>query len=212
MNDSPTSTKERQRHWERAWTEHQPDSVSWYQATPEPSLTLIKDVSKPTDPVIDVGGGASTLADSLIESGYQKLTVLDLSSAALAALNSRLQAHTGSIQLLQADVLEHAFEPNSLAVWHDRAVFHFLTGTEERKKYRAQLLRAVRPGGHAIIGTFALDGPERCSGLPVCRYSASGLLQELGSDWTRVKDLRHEHVTPAGKTQSFTFVVVERNR
>ncbi len=197
----------RKQHWEQTWATQARDRLSWHQESAEPSFTLVTSVSTPADPVIDVGGGAAPLVDALLGAGYVRPTVLDLSGAALAGLASRLNERAPAVEFVEADVLDHEFQRDQFAVWHDRAVFHFLTEESDRARYRSQLARAVHPGGHAILGTFAADGPDRCSGLPVRRYAPAALLNELGAEWTLLRELRHEHVTPSGKIQPFTFVV-----
>jgi hypothetical protein len=201
---------DRRTHWNDAWTSRGPEKVSWYQAEPEPSLGLVTAVSNADDVVIDVGGGASALAGALLAEGYSNVTVLDVSAAALDALRTRLADSKGRIRTIEADVLEHHFYAGEVAIWHDRAVFHFLTEANERARYRAQIELAVRSGGHVIVGTFAADGPTKCSGLPVERYDAATLVSELGPTFRLVRALRHEHQTPSGAVQPFTFVVARR--
>lgn len=198
----------RREHWDTTWSNRQIDGVSWYQVQPEPSLELIQSVAAVDARVVDVGGGASGLAGALLGASHtQQITVLDVSGAALTALAARLGDAADRVQRVVADVLEYAFEPGTIGLWHDRAVFHFFTEAQDRARYREQLESAVRVGGHAVIGTFALDGPTKCSGLPVQRYDAAGLMNELGAHWDLVKSLRHEHHTPSGAVQPFTFVV-----
>jgi hypothetical protein len=201
---------DRRTHWNDAWTSRSPEEVSWYQSEPEPSLGLVTAVSKADDAVIDVGGGASTLAGALLAEGYSKVTVLDVSAAALDALRTGLFDSKARVRTIEADVLEHRFYAGEVAIWHDRAVFHFLTEATERARYRAQIELAVRSGGHVIVGTFAADGPTKCSGLPVERYDAAALMAELGPNFRLVQSVRHEHQTPSGAVQPFTFVVARR--
>jgi SAM-dependent methyltransferase len=208
-HDGPTAMS-RRTHWNDAWSSRSPESVSWYQPTPEPSFGLVRSVTTPSDPIIDIGGGASALAGALVAAGYRDVSVLDVSGAALEALRARLAESATRVRTVEADVLEHAFEPAGIALWHDRAVFHFLTEPDDRARYRAQLDRAVRPGGHAVIGTFAEDGPTKCSGLPVERYDGKSLATALGAGWALVRAVRHEHRTPGGTVQPFTFVVARR--
>lgn len=196
-------------HWNNAWGSRTPETASWYQANPEPSLRLIQAVSDAGNPVVDVGGGASGLAGALVAAGYRDVTVLDISATALRELRKRLGLRAPRVRTVEADVLEYGFPPAGVAVWHDRAVFHFLTDSSDRARYREQLAQAVARGGHAIIGTFALDGPAQCSGLQVQRYDKRTLLAELGPDWRLVHAERHEHSTPSGNLQPFTFVVVQ---
>jgi hypothetical protein len=197
-------------HWNAAWSSGNAETVSWYQEQPEPSLRLVCAVTHPNEPVLDVGGGASGLAGALVARGYTMITVVELSRAALEALGSRLGDRASRVAAIEADVLECELVQASVATWHDRAVFHFLTDPADRDRYRFRLNSAVRPGGHVVIGTFALDGPLKCSGLPVERYDAAALMHELGGNWQLVDSLRHEHYTPSGVLQPFTFVVARR--
>jgi trans-aconitate methyltransferase len=205
MNDAV-----RHDHWEAVYTGKAEDQVSWFQQTPAVSLELIVLTGATgSSGIIDIGGGASRLADCLVSQGYEDVTVLDLSSAALARARSRLENNPNRVRWIEADVT--AWEPSrDYDVWHDRAAFHFLVLTEDQAAYVARLRRALRPGGHAIIGTFAPDGPERCSGLAVRRYDATELAATLGSGFTLVDTRRHEHVTPWGATQRFQFSTFRR--
>jgi 2-polyprenyl-3-methyl-5-hydroxy-6-metoxy-1,4-benzoquinol methylase len=183
-------------HWEQVYTSKSPDTVSWFQEHAAQSLRLIRGTGVPfTGAIIDVGGGASTLVDDLWLAGYASLTVLDLSHAALAA----------AVQWLEANVLTTTLPVHVYDVWHDRAVFHFLTSPEERHAYVEAVLRAVKPGGHVIVATFAEDGPTQCSGLPVMRYSPDGLHAEFGSPFTLLRHEQEEHRTPAGAVQKFVY-------
>src|SRR5690606_27076892 len=153
----------------------------------EQSLAYIRASGlSPSASVIDVGGGESTLVDDLLDAGYQNLSVLDLSSTALAVCRDRLGARADQVRWLNADVLAHRFEPGSIDIWHDRAVFHFLTEEAQRRAYLRQILQALRPGGFAIVGTFGPTGPTLCSGLPVRRYDAPSLHAEFGEQFQRL--------------------------
>jgi trans-aconitate methyltransferase len=200
----------RRDHWEAVYTGKAEDQVSWFQQTPAVSLELIALTGATRNsPIIDIGGGASRLADCLVSQGYEDVTVLDLSSAALARARSRLENNANRVKWIEADVT--AWEPSrDYDVWHDRAAFHFLVLPEDQAAYVARLRRALRPGGHAIIGTFATDGPERCSGLAVRRYDATGLAATLGIGFALVDTRRHEHATPWGATQKFQFSTFRR--
>ena len=205
------SAESRQAHWEKVYTSKGENEVSWFEENPAPSLDLIAKARATTaSAVIDVGGGASRLVDALIEKGFRTVTVLDLSEAALAAAKARIGRRADQVQWIVADVT--VWEPQEAAydVWHDRAAFHFLTEERDRTAYVARLTKAVKPGGHAIIGTFAPDGPDRCSGLPVARYDAQGLGRVLGDGFELVETLRHEHRTPAGSQQRFQFSLFRR--
>ena len=202
----------RQAHWQRVYAEKEPTDVSWYQRVPTKSLQLIRaaDTAR-SGPVLDVGSGASTLVDQLLAEGYTDISVLDVSGKALERSRERLGERAAAVQWIESDVT--AFEPSRrYEVWHDRAVFHFLTDPGERSKYIDVLERALRPGGHLLLATFGPDGPERCSGLPVQRYDI-GTLQDL---FTSRFDLRsHElevHHTPAGSAQQFLYSWWQRKR
>ena len=197
-------------HWDAIYASKREDELSWFQRQATPSLELIqRSALPPSARVLDVGGGASCLVDDLLARGFEDVTVLDVSDLALAAARARLGERATRVRWIAADVT--SFEPTpGYALWHDRAVFHFLTSEAERASYVRALERALPSGGVAIVGTFALDGPERCSGLPVVRYDAAGLAAALGPSFSLVDDLRHEHVTPGGKVQAFTFVRVAR--
>lgn len=196
----------REQHWNDVYSRKAETEVSWYEPEPALSLELIARCGTPLDgKIIDVGGGASLLVDALLDRGFRDVTVLDISSAALAKTRERLGPRGEAVHWIAADVT--AFEPPApFALWHDRAVFHFLTSPADRAAYASALARGVAPGGHAVVGTFALDGPERCSGLEIVRYDAPGLASALGPAFELVEQLRHEHTTPGGKVQAFTFV------
>jgi SAM-dependent methyltransferase len=192
-------------HWDAAYSTRGVEGVSWYQAVPETSLELVDALDIRRDAaVIDVGGGAAFLVDELLTRGYRDVTVLDLSASALEATRRRLPPDA-SVQFVQADLLE--WDPDRrYDLWHDRAVFHFLVSASDRDRYLATLKRAVEPGGKVIVGTFAEDGPEMCSGLPVSRYSASDLAAALGDAFDVLETRRERHVTPRGAVQPFTWV------
>lgn len=192
--------------WERVYASKPPEAVSWYQPHAQQSLRLIRATGVPPDAsIIDVGGGASMLVDDLLASGYGALTVLDISAAALAAARQRLGAQAARVQWLEADVTRAVLPAHGYDVWHDRAVFHFLTTPAEREAYVASVLRSVKPGGHVIVATFAEDGPTHCSGLPVVRYSAAGLHAEFGAPFTLLRHEQEEHHTPSGAVQKFIY-------
>jgi ubiquinone/menaquinone biosynthesis C-methylase UbiE len=193
-------------HWEQVYATKEPDQVSWFQEHAAQSLRLINMSGLPrTASVIDVGGGASTLVDDLLANGYASLSVLDLSRAALAAAQQRLGPNADKVKWIEADVTEYEFPVHAYDIWHDRAVFHFLTRPEQRQAYVRAVLRAVKPGGHVIVATFAQDGPEQCSGLPVMRYGADELHAEFGTPFTLLAHEREEHRTPFGAVQSFVY-------
>lgn len=195
-----------QAYWDQIYRTKQSDQVSWFQPEATLSLRLIRAVAPPTDTaILDVGGGASTLVDGLRALGYQQLTVLDISAAALAVAQQRLGAAAEHVRWRDVDLLTADLPVQGYDLWHDRAVFHFLTSATDRARYVEQVRRALRPAGHVLIATFAEDGPTRCSGLDVQRYSQETLHGELGSDFRLVAGQRDEHVTPSGSRQAFTY-------
>jgi 2-polyprenyl-3-methyl-5-hydroxy-6-metoxy-1,4-benzoquinol methylase len=200
----------RKTHWERVYTTKGEREVSWFQENPAPSLELIGLAGLPTDAaVIDIGGGASRLVDALAERKIGKITVLDLSAVALDAARERLGEKGADVKWVVADVT--TWEPSqTYDLWHDRAALHFLTDASDRSAYVGNLKKAVRPGGHVIIGTFALDGPERCSGLPIMRYDAGVLGAILGIEFDLMDSRRHDHTTPWGAVQRFQFSTFRR--
>jgi ubiquinone/menaquinone biosynthesis C-methylase UbiE len=196
----------RSEHWEKIYQSKSPTEVSWYQPEARLSVELIRQVAPGLDaPIIDVGGGASTLVDGLLDAGYRNLTVLDLASSALERAQARLGERAVGVRWVAADALEVAIPPGEYAVWHDRAVFHFLTGAADRERYVGQARRAVRSGGHVIVASFGPDGPERCSGLEVVRYTPDAMHAEFGADFRLLDSLREEHETPWGSTQAFVY-------
>ena len=193
-------------HWEHVYETKSVDAVSWFQPHAEQSLRLIRQTGlAPTASIIDVGGGASTLADDLLDDGFRHVTVLDVSGAALAAARARLGERAASVTWLEADITQVALPHNAYDLWHDRAVFHFLTSDRDRQAYVAEVLRAVKPGGYVIVATFAEDGPLQCSGLPVVRYSPSALHAEFGATFSLERHEREEHHTPSGAVQKFIY-------
>ncbi len=195
----------RQAHWENVYATKDEHTVSWFQERPDISLDLIRATGvKTSASIIDIGGGASRLVDALIDEGFEAITVLDLSEKALTTSKARLGARGAHVQWVVADITTWE-PPQSYDVWHDRAALHFLTDPKDRAAYAERVSRAVRPGGHVIIGTFALDGSERCSGLPIVRYDAASLGKILGPSFELIESKRHEHHTPAGAIQRFQF-------
>ena len=195
----------RQAHWENVYATKDEHTVSWFQERPDISLDLIRATGvKTSASIIDIGGGASRLVDALIDEGFEAITVLDLSEKALTTSKARLGARGAHVQWVVADITTWE-PPQSYDVWHDRAALHFLTDPKDRAAYAERVSRAVRPGGHVIIGTFALDGSERCSGLPIVRYDAASLGKILGPSFELIGSKRHEHHTPAGAIQRFQF-------
>lgn len=193
-------------HWERVYRTTSPARVSWFQPHAARSLDLIRRVSPPPGgPMIDVGGGASTLVDDLLDAGYQDVTVLDVSGVALAEARARLGTRAALVQWWEADILDAPLPQGRYQVWHDRAVFHFLTGASDRARYVAQVRKAVRPGGHVLVATFAADGPTRCSGLDVVRYTPEALHAEFGAGFRLTASVHEDHVTPTGVHQAFVY-------
>lgn len=192
-------------HWEKVYQCKSPKEVSWYQAEPELSLSLIERASLPMDaPIIDIGGGASSLIDHLCERGYNNLSVLDISASALAHVKNRLTLQADKVHWYEEDVT--AFEPpDRFMLWHDRAVFHFLTVKADREKYLDVLRQALEPGGHLVIMTFAIGGPKRCSGLDIIQYDADKIITELGSGFELLETGYDYHSTPAGHQQKFAY-------
>lgn len=196
---------DRQTHWDNLYASKAETEVSWFQESPTASLDLIHALAVPRQAsIIDIGGGASRLVDALLDEGFEAVTVLDLSENALAVAKARLGARAQKARWLRADVTGWA-PAETYDLWHDRAAFHFLTEAADRAAYRECLSRAVRRGGYVIIATFASDGPERCSGLPVVRHDAGSIGAVLGADFEPVATRRHEHATPAGNIQRFQF-------
>ena len=196
---------DRQAHWQNVYATKAEKEVSWFQENPAPSLDLIAATGIRTDAdIIDVGGGASRLVDSLLERGFHRLAVLDLSANALKEAKKRLGRSADGIDWIAADVT--TWQPSRLYdLWHDRAAFHFLTEAADRDAYVARLKKAVRAGGNVIIATFAPDGPERCSGLPIVRYDPEAVAAALGPEFELIDSRRHDHVTPGGNMQRFQF-------
>jgi ubiquinone/menaquinone biosynthesis C-methylase UbiE len=195
-----------EKHWERIHQTKEPTQVSWYQPEARLSLELIRRVASDLDsPVIDVGGGASTLVDGLLDCGYGNVTVLDLAPAALVRAQERLGERATRVRWIVADALDVPLATASTAVWHDRAVFHFLTDARDRVRYVAQVQRVVRPGGHVIVASFGPEGPSRCSGLEVVRYSPEGLHAEFGQAFHLLDSKREDHSTPGGSLQPFVY-------
>lgn len=193
-------------HWENVYRSKSADAVSWFQPHAETSLRLITWLAPDRAAnIIDVGGGASTLVDDLLDNGYRNLSVLDISAAALDAAKQRLGGRSKQVRWLEADVTTLELEKHSIDVWHDRAVFHFLTDEADRRQYVDAVLRAVKPGGHVIMATFADDGPEKCSGLLVQRYNEQSLLREFGAPFSLLGHEHEIHETPFGTQQSFMY-------
>ncbi len=193
-------------HWEQVYETKAETEVSWFQPHAELSLKLIRAANASNDvSIIDVGGGASTLVDDLLAAGSRKLTVLDLSAAALAKARQRLGERAAAVTWIEGNILDAPLPAQAYDVWHDRAVFHFLTDEAERHAYVAAVLHAVKPGGLVIVATFAEDGPTKCSGLPVMRYAASELHAQFGAPFQMLGHEKESHHTPGGNEQKFVY-------
>lgn len=201
----------RQEHWNQVYQTKAPDDVSWFQPRPAISLKLIEATGIGKDEgIIDVGGGASVLVDFLLDAGFTKPAVLDISAAALAHAEARLGARADNVEWFNADVT--AFNPpHRFNLWHDRAVFHFLTDKDDRQKYVQALKRTLAADGHVIIAPFAIDGPLKCSGLEVARYDAPSICAELGPEFRLVEQVDETHTTPWDTTQKFSYFRFARN-
>lgn len=202
-----------QKHWDGVYDARAEDELTWFEATPEVSLDLVRTYLEPGEAFIDVGAGASRLVDALLETGLGPLTALDLSDASLAQSRQRLGSHSDEIAWIAADVTSWQAD-REYAVWHDRAVFHFLTDAEDRAAYVRAMTRALRSCGIAIIATFAEDGPEKCSGLSVVRYAPEALAEELDrlhpGQFDLIDTRRHMHITPKGNRQSFQYSIFRK--
>ena len=196
-----------QQHWESVYGTKAAEQVSWFRPHLETSLALIERAARGnrSASIIDVGGGASTLVDDLIERGYSNVTVLDISQAALDVAQKRLAEAAAAVRWLRADVTAAGFPAPSYDVWHDRAVFHFLTTPQERLAYVRNVASAVKPGGHIIVSTFGPEGPTKCSGLDVMRYDAESLHGEFGPQFRLVESSKELHDTPFRTRQQFVY-------
>lgn len=196
-------------HWETTWRSGPHEERGWFQSDPQPSLDLVLAHTPEGGHVVDVGGGASLLVDRLLDAG-REATIVDVAEEALAVARRRLgTTRSGHVRWVRGDVTALTLDP-PVDTWHDRAVLHFLLEEEDRRDYVASLRRSLRPGGTVVIGTFAPDGPETCSGLPVRRHRPSDVVALLGDDFEPVEDRHVLHTTPGGGEQAFTFVVLAR--
>ena len=193
-------------HWEKVYQTKQADAVSWFQEHATRSLEIIHSVGATTDAsIIDVGGGASTLVDDLLGDGFQHVSVLDLSASALEVARKRLGSSGSNVTWLAGNIREVNLAEQTIDIWHDRAVFHFLTDPADRAAYVKQVMKAVKPGGHVIVATFAPNGLEQCSGLPVARYAPDQLHGEFGPAFELLTHASEEHKTPWGSVQHFVY-------
>lgn len=197
---------DRKKHWDDVHRNRDPREMSWFQPRAALSLELIETaLPDRSSPILDVGAGTSTLVDGLLELGYRRITVLELSPSALGVVRRRIGDRGGCVSFVSGDVTTVSLEPSTYALWHDRAVFHFLTDPEDRRRYIGQVRQSVVPGGLVLVATFAEDGPVRCSGLDTVRYSADQLLATFGSEFEGLEFRREAHRTPTGATQWFTY-------
>ncbi len=192
-------------HWEKIYGEKAPNSVSWYRPHLETSLSLIERVASRDSAIIDVGGGESTLVDDLLSHGHENVTVLDVSQTAIDANKARLGKASERVHWLVADITKAELTQSAYDLWHDRAVFHFLTAPNDRVAYVRQAARAVKPGGHVIVSTFGPEGPTKCSGLDVVRYDAESLHREFGVHFRLLDSSKELHQTPFGTIQQFLY-------
>jgi len=200
---SPVESK---RHWDHIYESKGVREVSWFQEHAARSIELIKKTGVGLGAkIIDVGGGASTLVDDLLGNGYSEITVLDISGAALRRSQDRLEQRASLVTWLELDITRAELDPNFYDLWHDRAVFHFLTQADERHRYVKAVQRSVKPGGHIIVASFGLGGPQRCSGLNVVRYSAESMHREFGVDFKLIDTTTEIHHTPFGTDQQFIY-------
>lgn len=203
---------EARRHWEAVYAARDPEALSWFQAEPAPSLAMIAATGlTPAARVIDVGAGASLLADRLLDRGFARVTVLDVSSQALATTETRLGDRAAAVERVAADVTAWTPPTGAFDLWHDRAVFHFLVEDAGRRGYVRALTSALKPGGYAILATFSLTGPDRCSGLPVQGYSPATLQAALGPDFQFIEARPETHRTPGGATQDFVWCLFRKS-
>lgn len=198
----------RQRHWDAIYQAKAETEVSWFEEEPATSVALIRSVLPAGGSVLEIGGGASRLVDRLLPLTTGEIAVVDISAVALERVKKRLGESAGRVRWIVGDVTELA-SLGQFDVWHDRAVFHFLTTAGERQRYVALAEKSVKPGGHIVLGVFAPDGPDTCSGLNVCRYDGRSLAAEFGTSFRLVAENSHRHKTPGGNIQSFYFGVFQ---
>ena len=195
-----------QTHWETVYRTKAPDAVSWYRPHLERSLELIQAVVPDLSvSIIDVGGGESTLVDDLLAKGYRDISVLDISQTAIEVAKERLGELAKHVKWLVTDIIRATLPKHRYDLWHDRAVFHFLTGAEDRAAYVRQVAQAMKPGGYVIVATFGPEGPQKCSGLDVVRYDADSLHEEFGQSFKLIDSKTELHQTPFGTTQQFLY-------
>jgi 2-polyprenyl-3-methyl-5-hydroxy-6-metoxy-1,4-benzoquinol methylase len=198
-------------HWEQVYSSKPTEKLGWFAPHLQTSFSWITELGMSLEaPIIDVGGGACTLVDDLLDAGYRSITVLDLSQQALSLAKTRLAKNADAVSWIAGDVTATELPEAHFELWHDRAVFHFLTEPEQQRKYRDQLLKALKPDGHLIIGTFAPEAPSKCSGLPVQRYSSERLESTLGDEFELQRQHNELHVTPGGVEQMYLYCQFRR--
>lgn len=203
---------DRKAHWEKIFSDKAPEQLTWYQAQPQQSLQLVTESGLHRKArIIDVGGGTSLLAGCLSDAGYERVTVLDIAGAALKENRRQVGKRAAAITWVEADVTRPPLSANCYDLWHDRAVFHFLVEPEDQERYRNALQRSLRRGGHLILATFAIDGPEQCSGLDVVRYGPEKIQAIFGNDFQLLRSVGEEHQTPWDTIQRFTYFHLVRN-
>lgn len=210
-NSAHAEPLDRKSHWEGVYRAKDESQLSWHQDDPRASLDLIRECCSTGSRVIDVGGGTSLLASKLVEAGCGDVTVLDISEAALQRGRQRAGVAGMKVRWLAGDVLSSP-PLGRFDLWHDRAVFHFLTNVDDRRHYVQRVRESLKPGGHVVIAAFAPDGPEQCSNLPVRRYDEAALAAEFGPEFALIQSRREAHMTPWGKPQAFVYVVLQRQR
>lgn len=200
------------RHWDAVYAAKAPEAVSWYTPHLQRSLEYVRKTGLgPQAAIVDIGGGEATLVDDLLAAGYRDLTVLDISTKALEVAAARLGPRAAQVHWIADDVLQHDFAPASFDLWHDRAVFHFLTTDDERRSYVRQVLRALKPDGFAIVGAFGPHGPEQCSGLATMRYAPEALHATFGAPFALIEHGLDLHRTPWGAEQEFVYCLCRRS-
>lgn len=198
--------EERHAHWEKVYRTKSPDAVSWFQEHATRSLEIIRSIGATSDAkILDAGGGSSILVDDLLTGRFKHVSVLDLSASALEVARRRLGSLGQNVTWITGDILTVELPEQTYDIWHDRAVFHFLTDPADRMAYVGQVMKSVKPGGHVIVATFAPDGPEQCSGLPVARYDPDQLHDEFGPSFELLEHSSEEHKTPWGSVQHFIY-------
>jgi len=202
----------RKEHWEQVYSTRLADELGWYKPRLDTSLSWITDIGlEKGAPIIDVGGGASTLIDDLLHAGHESITVLDIADSALAASRERLGDQSHLIMWLCGDITSYQLPPGRFELWHDRAVFHFLTEADQQQAYLDNMRAALNPGGHVIIGAFAPEAPAKCSGLPVQRYNLEQLTRRFGDEFELIRHQKELHITPGGVEQMYLYARFQRS-